>query len=361
MAVYLTPGPSEPYPRLREFLDDAWSEQIVSLSHRGQAFKDIYRRADVAVRELMGVPDGYTLMFVGSATEAMERVVQGVVDRRSHHLVSGAFAEKWLQIAGQLGKTTTVRRAEAGQGFAQGDYEVPDDTELLCLTHNETSTGTVFAAADLARLVRPPHRWLVALDVVSSAPLAELPWEGLDFVFFSVQKAFGLPAGLGVVVASPRALERAAALRRDGAAVGSFHNLVELAEGAAKFQTPATPNVLGIYLLGRVAADMLAGGVPQLRATNQSRAKRLYEVLEGSDHLEPFVADSLWRSTTVVVADVRGGNAALHARLAGDGLMLGKGYKPFKEQHLRIANFPSLGSRDFDALMRSLQEFDGRR
>ncbi len=360
MATYLTPGPSEPYPRLREFLGDAWDGEVVSLSHRGQAFKDIYRRTDVALRKLMGVPEGYALMFVGSATEAMERVVQGVVERRSHHLVSGAFGEKWLQIAAQLGKTTTFARAEAGRGFGPADFAVPADTELLCLTHNETSTGTAWPAEELARLTRPPHDWLVALDVVSSAPIVELPWEGLDLVFFSVQKAFGLPAGLGVLMASPRALERAAVVAgRVGAAVGSFHSLMELAKGGAKFQTPATPNVLGIYLLGRVAEDMLAGGAAKLRAENHDRARRLYKALDASGYLEPFVADPRWRSSTVVVAEVRGGNTALHARLAGQGLVLGKGYAPFKDEHVRIANFPSLTEADFEALIKHLRDYSG--
>jgi phosphoserine aminotransferase len=355
--MYLTPGPSHPHQRLREFLDDAWEQDIMAVSHRGVAFSDTYRRTDRALRGLMGIPDDYVIMFVGSATEVMERIIQGVVADRSHHLINGAFAEKWFKIAEQLGKHPTAVHAAPGQPFKPADLAVPVDVELLCITHNETSTGSIIPDAVLDRLTRAEHRPLVAIDVVSSAPMTPLPWRSLDLVFFSVQKAFGLPAGLGVLIASPRALQKSEALKAKGIHVGSYHSLPTLAASAAKFQTPATPNVLGIYLLGRTAEDMLERGIENLRAENRARAARLYEAIAAHEHMRPFVSDEQWRSPTVIVADVRQGSTRLRQHMNDQGLILGKGYQDFADQHVRIANFPALDGDVFDTLVAGLQHY----
>lgn len=274
MGVFLTPGPSQPYPKLRDFMEDAWNADVMAISHRGKKFTDIYRRTDVALRALMDVPDGWQMMFLGSATEAMERLVQGVVADKSYHFVNGAFSKKWWEISGQLGKSASARAVVAGQGFEELGLEVAAGADLVCVTVNETSTGAVWPAAALAGLSTGPDGPLMAVDVVSAAPLVPVPWDQADAAFFSVQKAFGLPAGLGVLMLGPRALARSEALADSGMQTGSYHRLTELAKGAAKFQTPATPNVLGIYLLGRVAEDMLARGIGELRAENRMGPRR---------------------------------------------------------------------------------------
>ncbi len=359
MAVFLTPGPSQAYPRLREFMDDAWGEDVMSISHRGKKFTDIYRRADAGVRDLMGVPSDWRVMFTGSATEAMERLLQGLARERTHHFVNGAFSKKWYEMAGQLGKTATQQRVEAGEGFAGVDFAPADEAELVCVTMNETSTGVVWPAGELARLSSHYARPLVAVDVVSAAPLVPVPWNEVDAAFFSVQKAFGLPAGLGVLLMGPRALARAEELDASKAAVGSYHRLAALAAGASNFQTPATPNVLGIYLLGRVAEDMLSRGADELRAENRARALALYEAISAHEYLTPFVEDSAWRSPTVIVAEVSGGSAALHEHMMERGYIPGRGYGKFKDNHVRLANFPATSDREFEEVLSHLVQFVG--
>src|SRR5664279_4424035 len=135
MTSFFTPGPSQTYPALREYLNDAWEQDIPSISHRGKAFSAVYQQTDAALRELMGIPANYRIMFLGSATEAMERIMQSVVTSRSHHFVSGAFSAKWLQIAKQLGKNPTATQVPNGHAFTK--LAVPEDSELVCITHNE--------------------------------------------------------------------------------------------------------------------------------------------------------------------------------------------------------------------------------
>lgn len=327
----------------------------MAISHRGKAFADIYSRTETALRMLMSIPPDHIVTFVGSATEAMERSLQGVTHDRSHHFIQGEFGEKWFTIAEQLGKHPTATRAIAGRPYPSLD--VPADAELVCITHNETSTGAMVPDEVLQQLLSRPHRPLVGLDVVSSAPLSELPWAALDLVFFSVQKAFGLPAGLGVLVISPRAVARCQELARQGRRIGSYHSLVQLVSAAEKHQTPTTPNVLGIYLLGRVAEDMTSQGIAKLREENRKRAAVIYEIIEANEHFSPFVPDAAWRSPTVIVAEVKHGNTRLLQQLEQQQLVLGKGYKDFADTHVRIANFPAMDETTFDILTRHLTAY----
>jgi phosphoserine aminotransferase len=357
MATFFTPGPSEPYPKLRSYLNDAIAQNIVSESHRSSAFKGIYQQTDAALRAIMHIPKEYQIVFMGSATEAMERVLQGVIKKRSHHFVYGAFSEKWFEIAQQLGKQPTAIKIAPGSHFKRSDLTVPEDTELICITQNETSVGATFPLSELQHVIEQAPKSLVAVDIVSSAPLVTVPWEKLDLVFFSVQKAFGLPAGLGVLILSPRAIKKARSLQKAGQSIGSYHSLVSLAEQAEESQTPATPNVLGIYLLGRVAQDMQQIGITNIINENRRRAELLYSTVDNSNYLESFIVIPEWRSTTVVVINIRGGNKLLHDQLFAHELLPGQGYGSFKEDHLRIANFPSIDVQAFMTLIEHLSGY----
>jgi len=357
MPTFFTPGPAQPYPKLQEFMSDAWAEHIPSISHRGKAFVGVYQRTDAAVRELMGVPDDWQIMFLGSATEAMERVVEGLVERRSHHFVNGAFSKKWYEISTQLGRAASVHKAPGGHGF-ESEFMAAPDAELVCMTLSETSTGVLWPAAEVARLRAAMGDALLAVDVVSAVPVMPVPWEQSDVAFFSVQKAFGLPAGLGVLLLGPRAMERARQRAAKGGRIGSYHSLIELMKGSAKYQTPATPNVLGIYLLGRVAEDMLGRGIDGIRETTASRARRLYRAIEQHPKFKPFVANEMWRSPMVAAVEVTGGSQPVHEHLASAGFVAGDGYGELKDSQFRFANFPASSEEEFEEALAHLIQFD---
>lgn len=342
MNIEFSPGPSQTYAKLTEYLQDAVDEGVMSMSHRSVRFADMYARTTNGLRELLDIPQDYHVWFLGSATEAMERIVQNTVERSSHHFVNGAFSEKFASIALQLGKHPTLTEAPWGEGFGLAQEAVPEGAELIAVTQNETSTGVAHGAEGIAQLHdRYPDK-LIAVDVVSAVPYMTLDYTKVDCAFFSVQKGFGLPAGLGVLIASPRALARAEALHASGTSIGSYHSFIELAKNEAKHNTPETPNVLAIYLLGRVVADMLAMGAAALREQLAARAALLYAALEQHPHLVPAVQRPEHRSHTVIVAAVKHSPAVLIQDIRDThGLALGAGYGQQKDTHIRIANFPA--------------------
>lgn len=339
--AYFTPGPSELYPTVADHLADGLVRGVFSISHRSEAFMALSEVTKEAVRAVLGIPADFRIFFAGSATEWMERSIENCVERESFHFVNGAFSKKFKDIAADLGRDAKAFEVPFGEGFTLDAFDIPRTAELIAITHNETSSGVMLPVSFIEEVRHRAPESIIAVDIVSSAPYVELDYAHVDIVFFSVQKGFGLPAGLGVAAVSPRALARAEERKNAGRSIGSFHSFLSLAEKDAKHQTPETPNVLGIHLLGEVCKDLLAKGMDEVRRETDEKAALLYKAVAESPFLKPAVADEAFRSRTVVPAEVEGGSAPLIARAKEQGFIIGSGYKERKASHIRIANFPA--------------------
>ncbi len=255
--IFFTAGPAELYPKFEEFLQEAVDLQLGSISHRGSQFKKIYQHTDENLRELLAIPAESAIMFTGTASEIWERIILNLVEHESFHLVNGSFSDKFHKYAVDLKMLATKMEKPMGEGFSYSEIEVPSYAEIICTTQNETSAGVQMREADIHKLKRSNLSKLMAVDMVSSAPIPELDFGIIDTAFFSVQKSFGLPAGLGVWVANEACLEKSKKLKnQEGKTIGAHHDLPTLWKNSKEFQTPATPNVLSIFLLGKVAEDM---------------------------------------------------------------------------------------------------------
>ena len=360
------PGPTQLHPVVPDELRRMAADGYLSESHRSPAVRGEVARLNEALSTLLGIPADHRILLVGSATEAMERILQGCVEGRSLHLVNGAFARRFHAIARGLGLEAGSLEVPDGQGFRSREVGIPEGTELLAMTQNETSTGARIPPAEvhlLADRVRGAGG-LVAVDLVTGWPTEPVDPARIDAGFFSVQKGFGLPAGLGVIVASPALVERARERQGRGRAVGPFFHLSALADAAERHETVATPNTLAIRLLARVAEAYVAEGPGGLARRAEEGFGRWWEAV-ASLGLAPFVADEEVRSRTVAVVTWAGGTGlggaaapgevardgaaldgaaqgtdALRSRLRRRGFVVGDGYGPWKGKHLRVAHFP---------------------
>jgi phosphoserine aminotransferase len=348
---YFTPGPTQLHPKVPEFIKEALSQDICSISHRSPKFDGIYASAANSVRNLLGAPKKMHVFFLGSGTEAMERIVQNCAVKNTLHFVNGAFSERFFQTAKELGKNARQIHAELGEGFDFDHAEMPAETELICVTHNETSTGVMTPPSSYEWIKRRyPHAFL-AVDIVSSAPYPKLDFNVVDCCFFSVQKCFGLPAGLGVLLVNDAAIARSIEILSTGNSIGCHHNFPTLLSFESKSQTPTTPNVLGIYLLSRVAAEYETIGADKIRAETEAKASLLYNFLESRNDMEAFVTDKQLRSQTVITIEVRGGAKNLVQHLKTKQIEVGAGYGSLKDNQIRVANFPMHTRSDMDFLV----------
>lgn len=337
--TYFTVGPSQAYPKLEQYLNKAIEQDIPSLNHRGAEFKEMFKETVEDLKRLLNIPKTYQIFFVSSALEAMERTILGCAEKSSFHVISGSFGKAWADYALQLNKT--VIRQELDTNNSLIDLDIPKEAELICITQNDTSTGVWFDPKQISKLKRKFPEKLVAVDIVSSVPYVDLNFVNCDIVFFSVQKGFGLPAGLAVMIVSPRALKKAEKIKQKGISIGSYHNLLNLSQKALEFQTPETPNVLNIFLLNQVVKDMLKVGIESIRKQTEEKSKLIYSFFENHDKYFPYIKNVKFKSPTTIVIDVKGESEAIRKTLSKQGFIVGAGYGDNKLNHIRIANFPS--------------------
>lgn len=352
--IYFTPGPSALYFTVEDHIRQALLKQIPSISHRSKEFSQTYRHIDEGLRQLVNLPEDYRIFFTSSATEIWERLLQSCVQKNTLHLVNGAFSQRFFRIAGQLGYEADAKEVTAGEAVNVDQLSSKVEPELIGVTHNETSTGVQQPIDDLKKLRELFPSSLLTVDVVSSFPVVQLPFATIDSAYFSVQKCFGLPAGLGVWLVNERMVERARQLAPTGRT--SYHGIDSFLSNYQKFQTPSTPNVLSIYLLGRVIADMIERGLDRIRMETRYKSAVLYHLLESKHQLKPFVTEKPWRSETVIVGDTGAQTQPLIQELYRSGLVVGSGYGEFKSQHIRIANFPTHSKEQIEMLVDKIGE-----
>lgn len=352
--INFSPGPSQLYFTAQDHMRMAFRESIPSLSHRSKSFENIFSATTEGLKELLNIPAGFSIVFCGSATEIWERSIQNLVEEKSLHLVNGAFSKRYFEIAQQLGKQPEKYEVPAGLSF--DDRKLPD-SELIAVTHNETSTGVSLPPAFIHNLKIKYPQSILIVDAVSSLPYPEFDFSKIDSIFFSVQKGFGLPAGLGVWIYNEQCLNRSEQLLKKGIQTGSYHALPQLHSFAVKNQTPETPNVLNIYLLCKVIKDMLRRGIYSIRKETDYKAATLYQALESHSVTRPFVAKKEDRSKTVIVADCGDRTKELNSHLEAKGFLAGEGYGPYKNQHLRFANFPTHSKEHFEGLADAIAAF----
>jgi len=353
--IFFTPGPTQLYPTVQRHFQNGFKGDLGSISHRSEQFQEMYQELVSSLKQLLGIPQDYHIFIVGSGTEAMERTIQNCVEKYSLHFVNGSFSKRFFLIAQDLGKKPIKIDALSGEGFAIEKIKIPKRTELICFTQNETSSGVMIPTEDITALAKKYPDKLIAVDIVSSVPYVDLDYKLLDCVFFSVQKGFGLPAGLGIMIVSPRAIQKAEGLSQKKISIGSYHSFPNLLHYAQKQQTHETPPLLAMYLLERVIKDMQKRGIDKIRSETDQKAKLLYDFLDKQDTVAAFVKERRVRSQTVIVIDIKKAKKDIKKILAEKGFIVGGGYGENKNTQIRIANFPAHSVQDIRRLIRELK------
>ena len=356
--IYFTPGPTELYPTVPQQIAEALTMNICSISHRSETFQNIYRQTVKSIKRLLNVPDKSYVFFLSSATEAMERIIENCVEDHSFHFINGAFSNRLFSISKDLKKCPQKIKVESGCGFDFTSVEIPKNIELICFTQNETSSGVAINMEKIYEIKRKYPDKLIAVDIVSSAPYIDIDYSLIDCTFFSTQKGFGLPAGLGVLIVNELCIEKAKMLKNKNLSIGSYHNFPNLLAQSEKYQTTETPNVLGIFLLGKICDDYLKITLKKIRNDTEIKAFYLYEFFEKHQSFSPFVRNQADRSNTVIVINTSCGSQQIIERLAKEGFIIGAGYgKEFRDKQIRIANFPMHTIRDVEVLVSLLSAF----
>ena len=349
--IFFTPGPSALYFTVEEHLKRALKEQVMEINHRSAQAEGYFFDAVSNLKALMNIPEDYEIFFLSSATEIWERQLQNLVEEHSFHYCYGAFSNRFYDFAKKWGLNALEESAEFGQLPNTDPSLIPSETELITLALNETSTGVSFPQEDFEAIRNAHPEKLIAVDGVSAYPVIDIDFSKIDSAYFSVQKSFGLPAGLGVWIVSPRAIAKAEEKLAKGMSLGSYQALPNLVKNAKKGQTTFTANVLNIYLLAKVTGDMLEKGIDMIRRETKYKAALLNHLAESHPNLSPFVEDKRLKSPTVMVANTSMSSNHLIDKLEGKGLVIGNGYGSYKGKQIRIASFPTHSKEQMELLV----------
>jgi phosphoserine aminotransferase len=346
------PGPSKVYDALSTYLQDAFNEGILSANHRSGPFMKLYQETESLMRQKLHMPEDYSLLFTSSATENWEIISQSIVESASFHIYSGSFGKKWISFAQHIIPASSGIKIDANQEIDVENLEIAEEFDLIALTQNETANASQVSMTVIEAIKEKFPEKMIAVDTTSSMAGIEFDFLLADIWYASVQKCFGLPAGLGILILSPKAIEKT---ERKGEN-GRYNSLNFMIENARGYQTHYTPNVLGIYLLNRVLKDMPE--IQHIDANLRARMHKLENCIANTKSLRMLVTNDATRSATVM--GVTGPEEVItkvknEAKAAG--MELGSGYGPLKPTSFRIANFPAITNEEMDRLIEFLSKY----
>lgn len=316
------------------------------MNHRSDEFMTLVQNAKKVLKKNLAIPKDYEIIFTSSATECWEIFGQSMVSGSVQSFYNGAFGEKWADYMDKLG-VDVVREPFSIQESCPVN-KIDSKSEWICITANETSNGT-FLNKDVYRKIKEnsPEK-LIAIDATSAMAGLALDFKKGDFWFASVQKCFGLPPGLGVLIVSPRSIEKANEIKEDN----HYNSFLNLLRNTQNNQTHYTPNITSIYCLYRTQKKV--GLTSDVESKLGERFDHWSSFVENQEGLDWLIDKPELRSPTVLTLKCNEPER-LQEEMKHHGLILGKGYGPWKADTIRIANFPAIRKKEIRYLMHALK------
>jgi len=202
-APYFSSGPTTKRPG---WSPETLSSAVLGRSHRSKSAKSKINQTMDLARSILGLPDDYLIGIVpGSDTGAVEIALWSLLGARGVDVLAWeSFGKDWVNdVVNELNiDRVTVHEAPYGRLPNLGAVNFAND---VVLTWNGTTSGVKLPNGDW---IADDRDGLVIADATSACFAMELPWSKLDVVTFSFQKAIGGEGAHGVMVLSPRAVQR---------------------------------------------------------------------------------------------------------------------------------------------------------
>ncbi|MCE6960906.1 phosphoserine transaminase [Cereibacter sphaeroides] len=350
---------SGPCAKIPAYSLDLLSDAPLGRSHRAAVGKAKLKEAIELTREILGVPAGYRIGIVpGSDTGAVEMAMWSLLGARPVEMLAWeSFGEGWVTDAvKQLKLDATVRKAAYGEivDFAQVDFD-----KDVVFTWNGTTSGVRLPNGDP---IPADRAGLTICDATSAAFAMDLPWDKLDVVTFSWQKVLGGEGGHGMLILSPRAVERLESYTPAWPMPKIFRMTKggKLIEGIFEGETINTPSMLAVedYLVSLKWAKQI-GGLKALVSRAEANSKVVADFVAANDWIANLAVDPATASTTSVClkfTDPRITDGAAFAksvakRLEKEGVALDVGAYRDAPAGLRIWCGSTVETADVAALM----------
>ncbi len=252
---------------------------ILEISHRAKYFQPVVDEAEALMKELLGIPDGYRVLFLGGGASLQFCMVPfNCLEHKAAYLNTGVWAKKALKEAKGFGEAVEVASsADSNFTFIPTDYTVPQDADYFHITTNNTIYGTELSDAKLADIYQ--KRGAVPLVADMSSDILSRPIDVAQYsiIYGGAQKNLA-PAGVTFVIVKEDFLGHVSRY------IPTMLNYKTHIDGGSMFNTPP---VLPIYTAMLTLRWLKAnGGVAWVEKRNIEKANLLYDCI---DHSKIFV------------------------------------------------------------------------
>ncbi|HEY2247765.1 MAG TPA: phosphoserine transaminase [Bradyrhizobium sp.] len=274
-------------------------------SHRAKLGKARLKQAIELTREVLEVPAGYKIGIVpASDTGAVEMALWSLLGARPVTTIAWeSFGEGWVSDIIKELKLKDVTRLHAGYGEIPDLSKVDCDTDII-FTWNGTTSGVRVPNADW---INADRKGLTICDATSAAFAQPLDWGKLDVITFSWQKALGGEAAHGMLVLSPRAVERLETYKPAWPLPKIFRMTKggKLNAGIFEGETINTPSMLCVEdYLDALAWGKSIGGLKALMARADANTRVLADWKARTPWIDFLARDPATRSNTSVCLKV---------------------------------------------------------
>jgi phosphoserine aminotransferase len=246
---------------------------VMEISHRSKTFDEIFARAESGLRELLGIPDNYHVLFLqGGASLQFSMIPMNFLpgDGSADYVITGSWGKKALKEAKRAGAVTVaVNMADGGFTRIPGNDELTLDPRaaFVHITTNETIEGVEWK--------QEPEVGAVPLIADASSDILShpIPVDKYGLIYAGAQKNIG-PSGVTLVIIRDDLLQRIPS---------GLHTMLDYRTHVENKSLYNTPNTWGIYIISLVCKWLLEkGGLAVMHHENEQKAALLYDAIDAS-------------------------------------------------------------------------------
>ncbi len=334
--------------KTKEAIDDLYGSgvSLMCISHRSKEFQSVMDEAQDLFKELLGIPEGYHVLFLGGGASSQFYMVPfNLMNKKAAYLNTGAWANKAQKEAKLFGEVVEVgSSADKNYNYIPKGFSVPKDVDYLHITTNNTIAGTE---------IKEDFDFGVTLVADMSSDILSRPVDVSKYgiIYGGAQKNLG-PSGATFVIVKEELL---------GKVERAIPTMIDYRTHIKKGSMFNTPPVLPVFSLMQTLRWLKGlGGVEVMQKMNEEKAGMLYDEIERNKLFRPTVDDpkdrSLMNITFVTNDEYKELDADFLSFAAERNIVGIKGHRSVGG--FRASTYNALPKASVEALIKAMKDFE---
>ncbi len=327
---------------------DGTGLSIMSISHRGKEFTAILKETNDLLKELLQIPDGYSILFLGGgASLQFSMVPYNLLNHKAAYLNTGSWASKAIKEAEMFGEVVVVASSkDKNYTYLPENYSVPGDADYFHITTNNTIFGTEIKTD-------PDSPVPLVSDMSSDILSRPVDVSKYSLIYAGAQKNLG-PAGVTLVILKPDILGKVSR------PIPSMLNYKLQIENESLYNTPPVVNIYSCTQTLKWLKNL--GGLKVMQKINQEKADLLYNEIDRNKLFRGTVTNPAHRSLMnvcfVMKDEYKDLEASFQEFASSRGMVGIKGHRSVGG--FRASLYNALSKESVLALVDTMKEFENK-